>query len=92
MAALRFPPPHTPPLKIYQPKKKYFCLSAGNTAKFMYKGAFIKQTTQKKPKTFRTLIRRIHISRKTARDKSNGPAAGRKNEKQETHPPFFFGP
>jgi len=40
MAALRFPPPHTPPLKIYRPKKKYFCLSAGNTAKFMYKGAF----------------------------------------------------
>jgi hypothetical protein len=52
----------------------------------------MKQTTQKKPKTFRTLIRRIHISRKTAMDESNGPAAGRKNEKQETHPPFFFGP
>ncbi|KXG77157.1 MULTISPECIES: hypothetical protein [Clostridia] len=52
----------------------------------------MKQTAQKKPKVFRTLIRRIHISRKTARDESNGPAAGRKNEKQETHPPFFFGP
>lgn len=52
----------------------------------------MKQTTQKKPKTFRTLIRRIHISRKTVRDESNGPAARRKGEKQETRPPFFFGP
>jgi len=33
------PSPHPSP-KIYRPKKKYFCLSAGNTAKFMYKGAF----------------------------------------------------
>jgi hypothetical protein len=52
----------------------------------------MKQTAQKKPKTFRTLIRRIHISRKTTRDESNGPAARRKNEKQKTRPPFFFGP
>jgi hypothetical protein len=46
---------------------------------------------QKKPKVFRTLIRRIHTSRKTVRDESNGPVARRKNEKQEPHPPFFFG-
>jgi hypothetical protein len=52
----------------------------------------MKQTTQKKPKIFRTLIRRIHISRKTVRDESNEPTARRKNEKQEPHPPFFFGP
>ena len=52
----------------------------------------MKQTAQKKPKVFRTLIRRIYISCKTARDESSGPAAGRKNEKQKTHPPFFFGP
>lgn len=29
MAALRFPPPHTPPPLNYQPKKKYLCLSTG---------------------------------------------------------------
>ncbi len=52
----------------------------------------MKRTAQKKSKTFRTLIRRIHISRKTVRDESNEPAARRKNEKQEPHPPFFFGP
>lgn len=52
----------------------------------------MKQTVQKKPKVFRTLIRRIHISRKTVRDESNGTAAGRKNEKQETPPAFLFRP
>jgi hypothetical protein len=31
MVALQFSPPHTPPLITYQPKKKYLCLSAGNT-------------------------------------------------------------
>ncbi|MEA4961176.1 MAG: hypothetical protein BWX99_02683 [Deltaproteobacteria bacterium ADurb.Bin151] len=51
----------------------------------------MKQTTQKKPKTFRTLIRRIHISHKTVREESNEPAARRKNEKQENHSLFFFG-
>lgn len=51
----------------------------------------MKQTAQKKPKVFRTLIRRIHISRKTNRDEGNEPAARRKDEKQEPHPPFFFG-
>ena len=52
----------------------------------------MERTTQKKPKTFRTLIRRIHVNRQTVRDNSNDPAARRKNEKQETYPPFFFGP
>lgn len=50
----------------------------------------MKQTKHNKPKTFRTLIRRKHISRKTVMD-SNQPAARRKNEKLETYPPFFFG-
>jgi len=48
----------------------------------------MKETIQKKPKIFRTLIRRIHISRKIVRDESNEPAARGKNEKQETHPSF----
>jgi hypothetical protein len=52
----------------------------------------MKQTVQKKPKVFRTLIRRIHISRKTARDESKEAAARRKDEKQKPYPPFFFGP
>jgi len=52
----------------------------------------MKQTTQKKPKTFRTLIRRIHISRKAVWEESNEPAVRRKDEKQKNHPPFFFGP
>jgi len=26
------------PLKTYQPKKKYYCLSAGNTQKYLEKG------------------------------------------------------
>ena len=42
----------------------------------------MKQTTQKKPKTFRTLIRRIHNSRKTAREESNEPADRKKGERQ----------
>ena len=50
----------------------------------------MKRTTQKKLKTFRTLIRRIPICPKTVRDDSNMAAVRRKNEKQETHPPFFF--
>jgi len=41
----------------------------------------MKQATQKKPKTFRTLIRRIHNSHKTAREESNEPAERRKDEK-----------
>lgn len=48
----------------------------------------MKQTTQKKPKTFRTLIRRIHISHKAAGEESNESTARKKNEKQS---PFFFG-
>jgi len=46
---------------------------------------------QKKPKVFRTLIRRIHISGKAVRDDSNEPGAKRKNDKQERQTPFFFG-
>ena len=52
----------------------------------------MKQTTQKKPKTFRTLIRRIHITRKVVWEESNEPAVRRKDEKQKNQPPFFFGP
>ena len=48
----------------------------------------MKQTTQKKPKTFRTLIRRIHISHKAAVEENNESAVRKKNEKQS---PFFFG-
>ncbi|MEW9125055.1 MAG: hypothetical protein AB2421_20255, partial [Thermotaleaceae bacterium] len=52
---IRFSPPHTPPLYIYQPKKKYLCLSAGNITNFIQKGAFMKQSeNKKKPKVFRT--------------------------------------
>jgi hypothetical protein len=43
----------------------------------------MKQTAQKKPKVFRTLIRRIHISRKTVRDESNGPAAGERTKSRK---------
>lgn len=44
----------------------------------------MKQTTQKKPKTFRTLILRIHITRKAVWEESNEPAVRRKDEKQKT--------
>lgn len=52
----------------------------------------MKQTTQKKPRTFRTLIRRIYISRKAKREESNAPAIRRKDEKKGNCLPFFFGP
>lgn len=51
----------------------------------------MKQTTQKKPKTFRTLIRQMHNSRKTARKESNEPADRKKDENQEDKYPSFFG-
>ncbi|KUO71748.1 MAG: hypothetical protein APF77_08085 [Clostridia bacterium BRH_c25] len=81
---IRFSPPHTPPLYIYQPKKKYLCLSAGNTTNFIQKGAFMKQSDNKKnPKVFRTLIRRIHIGSKVTKNDMNRQCPGKKNEKQE---------
>jgi len=92
MAALRFPPPHTPPLKFTGRKRNISAFRQVIPQNSCRKEPFMKQTTQKKPKTFRTLIRRIHISRKTVRDESKEPAARRKDEKQETRPPFFFGP
>lgn len=52
----------------------------------------MKQTAKKKPKTFRTLIRRIPIIHKTARRESNEPIAREKSEKQERDSTFFFGP
>ena len=51
----------------------------------------MKQTAYKKPKVFRTLIRRIHRSGKAVRDNSNEPAAKKKIGKQKRQPPFFFG-
>ncbi len=52
----------------------------------------MKQTAKKKPKTFRTLIRRIPIIHKTAKRESNEPIAREKSEKQERDSTFFFGP
>jgi len=51
----------------------------------------MKQTAQKKPKVFRTLILRIHIGGKAVRDNSNESAAREKSEKQERRSSFFFG-
>lgn len=48
----------------------------------------MKPTIQKKPKTFRTLIRRIYINHKAAGEENNESVARKKNEKQS---PFFFG-
>lgn len=45
---------------------------------------------QKKPKVFRTLIRRINTSGKEGRDDGNKPDT-KSNDKQERQPPFFFG-
>jgi len=52
----------------------------------------MKQTAKKKPRTFRTLIRRIPIIHKTARRESNEPIVRGKSEKQERDSTFFFGP
>lgn len=51
----------------------------------------MKQTEKKKPKTFRTLIQRIHIGCKTTQNVSNNQPVRKKNEKQEGRSPFFFG-
>lgn len=42
----------------------------------------MKQTAQKKPKVFRTLIRLIHIGNKALWDDRHASAAREKNEKQ----------
>jgi hypothetical protein len=85
IAALRLPPPHTPPLKIYQPKKEIFRLSAGNTMKFYMEGALYETDNTKETQNLRTLIRRIHITRKAVWEESNEPAVRRKDEKQKNH-------
>lgn len=50
----------------------------------------MKKATQKKPKVFRTLIRRVHLGGKKAQENGNRRNAG-KNEKGEERTPFFFG-
>lgn len=49
----------------------------------------MKQTTQKKPKVFRTLIHRIHISSKEEQKENKTQSAGKEPKKQLS---FFFGP
>lgn len=51
----------------------------------------MKQTTKKKPRVFRTLIRLIHIGEDPAHQDNNGQTAGMKDKRQEARPPFFFG-
>lgn len=48
----------------------------------------MKQTKQKKPKVFRTLIHRIHISSKEAQ-KENKTQNTEKEQEKQSH--FFFG-
>lgn len=48
----------------------------------------MKQTTQKKPKVFRTLIHRIHIDNKAIRKDDKTQTAEKESKNQ---PPFFFG-
>lgn len=48
----------------------------------------MKQTIQKKPKVFRTLIHRIHMDNKAIRKDDKTQADGKESKNQ---PPFFFG-
>ena len=48
----------------------------------------MRQTIQKKPKIFRTLIHRIHIDSKIIRKDDKTQTAEKKPKNQ---PPFFFG-
>lgn len=50
----------------------------------------MKQTVQKKPKTFRTLIRRIHICNMPMQN-GKPTAAEEKTRKKAKQPFFFFG-
>jgi hypothetical protein len=52
----------------------------------------MKQSGQKKPKVFRTLIRLIHIGDKSAQEDSHMPASKEKREnRQDSLPPFSAG-
>ena len=81
-SAFRFSPPHPPPPEIYQPKKKYLCLSAGITQNPQRKEPYMKQTGQKKPKVFRTLIRLIHTGDRSLQEDSHIPSSKEKCEKR----------
>jgi hypothetical protein len=85
------PSPHPSPKKFTSRKRNIFAFRQVIPLNPCGKEPFMKRTTQKKIKTFRTLIRRTPICSKTVRDDSNMAAVRRKSEKQETHPPFFFG-
>jgi hypothetical protein len=83
------PSPHPSP-KIYQPKKEFFYLSAGNLIQNSgRKEPFMKQPAQKKPKVFRTLIQRIHLSSKEVQKDSKTQTTGKE---RKNHYRFFFGP
>lgn len=49
----------------------------------------MKQTAKKKPKVFRTLIRRIQMGSKVGQKENNTQTIG---EKRKSQPHFFFGP
>jgi|GEM_PF-1221328 len=51
----------------------------------------MKEAAKKKPKVFRTLIRRIHTGKKPPAKDINSQAAAKKSKKREKRPPFFFG-
>ena len=84
-----FPLPTPLPLKYYQPKKIYLCLSAGNTQNPQRKEPYMKQTAQKKPKVFRTLIRLIHTGDRPAQEDSHIPGLKEKCEYRRDSPLSF---
>jgi hypothetical protein len=90
-AVFRLPPLRTSPPKNL-PAEKEIVLSFGRLyAQITRKEEhFMKQTVQKKPKVFRTLIRLIRNDGKETLNNSDRQSAGKKNNRGR-QPPFFFG-